>query len=81
MADRHRPGYVSEANKKLRTYGVKLRPETIAAWKAAAARAGMDQRQAVEHLFCTFAREQGVDAPPPLPPRRKNGTKLPPLDC
>jgi hypothetical protein len=43
-------------------YGVQLRPETIAAWKQAAARAGMSQRQAAEYLFCTFAREQGVDA-------------------
>jgi hypothetical protein len=55
-----------------------LRPETVAAWKEAAARAGMGQRQAAEHLFCAFAREQGVDIPPP-PPRK--GWKPPPLDC
>jgi hypothetical protein len=83
---KHRPGYVSPSEKKLRNYVIQLRPETIAAWKAAAARAGMSQRQAAEHLFCSFAREHGVDAP--SPPQRTNGqikplTRLivPPLDC
>jgi hypothetical protein len=86
MPNRHRPGYISPSNKALRNYRVQLRPETIAAWKEAAARAGMSQRQATEHLFCTFAREHGVDVP--SPPQRTNSrikplTRLivPPLDC
>jgi hypothetical protein len=78
MANRHRPGYVSPSDKQLRYYTVQLRPETIAAWKAAATRAGMSQRQAAEYLFRSFAREHGVDVPEHPGP---NGSKPPSLDC
>jgi hypothetical protein len=78
MADRHRPGYVSPSERELRNYVVQLRPETIAAWKEAAARAGMSQRQAAEYLFRSFAREHGVDVPAHPDP---NGSKPPSLVC
>jgi hypothetical protein len=78
MADRHRPGYVSPTNRKLKFYGQSLRPETIAAWKEAAARAGMSQRQATEYVYRMFARAQGVDVPEHPGP---NGSKPPSLDC
>jgi hypothetical protein len=78
MTDRHRPGWRSPANKKLTRVGVDLRPDTVAAWKEAAKRAGMSHRQTVEYALRTFAREQGVDIPPHPGP---NGSKPPSLDC
>jgi hypothetical protein len=78
MANRNAPGYRSPANKKLKRYLLDLRPDTLAAWKAATERAGMSQRQAAEYLFRSFAREQGVDVPAHPGP---NGSKPPSLDC
>lgn len=80
MANRHRPGYVSPSEKGLKKYTVDLRPETLAAWKEAAARAGMSQRQAAEYVYRTFAREHGIDVPAHPGP---NGSKAKPspLDC
>jgi MobA/MobL family len=77
--NRQRPGYVSETEKKLHTYAVQLQPEIIAAWKAATARAGIDQRRATEQVFSAFARQQGILVSP-RPPRR-NGSKPRSLDC
>jgi hypothetical protein len=51
MANRHRSGYVSPSNQKLKNYRLQLRPETLAAWQEATARAGMSQRQAAEYVF------------------------------
>jgi hypothetical protein len=62
----------------LKACTINLQPETLAAWKEAAARAGMSQRQAAEYLFRNFAREQGVDVPAHPGP---NGSKPPSLDC
>jgi hypothetical protein len=85
MANRHRHGYVSPSEKKLRNYVVQLRPEIIAAWKEAADRAGMSQRQATEYVFRQFAREMGIDiaSAPNQPQDPKPLTRLivPPLDC
>jgi hypothetical protein len=77
MADRHRRGYVSSSNQKLKQFRLGLRAETIAAWKEAAARAGMSQRQAAEYMFCDFARKHGIEITPPS----RKGWKPPPLDC
>jgi hypothetical protein len=62
----------------LKPLRVDLRPETLAAWKEAAARTGMTQRQAAEYMFSAFAREHGVDVPPHPGPNR---SKPPSLDC
>jgi hypothetical protein len=78
MANRNPRGYRSPSNKRLKHYAVQLQPDTLAAWKEAAARAGMSQRQAAEYLFRTFARQQGVDVPEHPGP---NGSKPPTLDC
>jgi hypothetical protein len=78
MPGKHRPGYVSKANKQLEKYSVDLRPDTLAAWKEATARAGMSQRQATEHVYRAFAREHGIDVPPHPGP---NGSKPLTLDC
>jgi hypothetical protein len=78
MPNRHRPGYVSPSNRRLTPYKVDLRPDTLTAWKEAAARAGMSQRQATEYVYRAFAREQGVDVPAHPGP---NGSKPPSLDC
>jgi hypothetical protein len=59
---KHRDG-MSPANRKLISYGLRLRPETLTAWKEAAARMGMSQRQAAEYTFRKVAREQGIDIP------------------
>jgi hypothetical protein len=84
MPSRHKPNmpgknyYRSKANQKLRTYRVELRPDTLAAWKEAAALAGMSLRQATEYVYRAFAREQGIDiAPHPGP----NRSKPPSPDC
>jgi hypothetical protein len=78
MANRNPRGYRSPANKKLTPYKVDLRPDTLTAWKQAAARAGMSQRQATEYVYRAFARAQGVDVPEHPGP---NGSKPPSLDC
>jgi hypothetical protein len=83
MADRHRPntpgGYYSSAVAQgLKRFFVDLPPDTLAAWKEAAARAGMNHRQAADAAFRTFAREQGIDVPEHPGP---NGSKPPSLDC
>jgi hypothetical protein len=78
MPNRHRPGYVAPSEKQLRHYVVQLRPETLAAWREAAARAGISQRQATEYVYRKFAREQGVDVRSHPGP---NGSKPPALDC
>jgi hypothetical protein len=78
MPGKHRRGYVSAANKKLKKYVVDLRPETLAAWKEAAGRAGMSQRQATEYVYRDFARAHGIDVPSHPGP---NGSKPPALDC
>jgi hypothetical protein len=44
----HLSDWVSPANRKLKKYIVDLQPDTLSAWKEAAARAGMSQRQATE---------------------------------
>ena len=82
MADRHRPSYLSETSKKLRSYTVQLPPDIITAWKAATARAGIDQRHATEQLFSAFGREHGIRVSP-RPRRRSNNRKPPPqsIDC
>jgi len=59
-------------------YSVELQPDTHAAWKEAAARAGMSQRQATEYVYRAFAREQGIDIPAHPGPKR---SKHPKLDC
>jgi hypothetical protein len=80
------PGGISPANMKLKFYSVRLKPETHAAWKAAAARAGMSERQATEYVYRRFAREMGIDiAPHPGPSEPQNPKPLtrlivPPLD-
>jgi hypothetical protein len=87
MGGVHSPGWRSPANRKLRNYLVQLRPDTLAAWKEAAARAGLSQRQATEYVYRAFAREMGIDlAPAQHAPERgepKPLTRLivPPLDC
>ena len=70
---------ISPANKKLTFYAVRLRPETVAAWKEAAARAGMSQRQATEYVYRMFAREHGVDVPAHPGPNGSKPTTS--LDC
>jgi hypothetical protein len=55
--------YRSNANQKLKPLKIDLQPEILAAWKEAAARSGMSQRQAAIHLILAFAREHGVDVP------------------
>jgi hypothetical protein len=62
----------------LTPYKVELRPDTLTAWKEAAARMGMSQRQATEYAYRRIAREQGVDVPEHPGP---NGLKPPSLDC
>jgi hypothetical protein len=78
MPNRNPPGYIAPSRRKLKPLKVDLRPETLAAWKEAAARTGLSQRQAAEYMICTFARQQGVDAPEHPSP---NGSKPPSLDC
>ena len=70
---KHRDG-MSPANRKLISFGLRLRPETVEAWKEAATRMGMSQRQAAEYAFRKVAREQGVDVPAHPGP---NGSKPP----
>lgn len=83
MADRHRPNtpggyYRSKADQKLKPLKFDLRPEILAAWKEAAARAGLNQRQAAEYMIRAFARQQGVDVPEHPGPNR---SKPQSLDC
>jgi len=75
MANRNRPGWVSPANRKLKTYTVQLKPETLTAWKEAAARAGMSQRQATEYVYRVFAREHGIDVDVPALPGSQHPSK------
>jgi hypothetical protein len=85
MARRNRPGYRPPSEKKLRTYSVRIKPETRAAWKEAAARAGLSQAQATEYVFRSFAREMGIDLTPapkePKAPKPLTRLIVPPLDC
>lgn len=62
----------------LMPYSARLRPETIAAFKDAAALAGLSQRQAMEYVFRRFAREYGIDVPDHPGPTKP---KPPSLDC
>jgi hypothetical protein len=73
-----RYNYSSAAAKGLKALKLDLRPETIAAWKEAAARAGMSQRQAAEQMISAFAREHGVDVPEHPGPK---ASKPPSPDC
>jgi hypothetical protein len=75
---KRRPGWRSPANRKLTSYKVDLRPDTLAAWKEAAHRMGLSQRQAAEYAFRKIAREQGIDVPAHPGPK---GSKPPSLDC
>jgi hypothetical protein len=82
---KHRGG-MSPANRKLKGYVLRLRPETVVAWKEAVARMGLSQRQAAEYLFRKTARELGIDIDPaPHEPQQqpKPLTRLiiSPLDC
>jgi hypothetical protein len=90
--DRHKPntpgGYYSSAvTQGLTEYRVALPPDTLAAWKEAAARAGMNQRQAADYAFRVFAREMGIDIalaphqPDPQNPKPLTRLIVPPLDC
>jgi hypothetical protein len=75
--NRHRPGYRAPSDAAFKRYVIDVPHATLAAWREAAALAGMSQRQATEYVFRAFAREQGVDiAPHPGP----NGSKPPTLD-
>jgi hypothetical protein len=76
MPNHNPPGYVSPHNRKLKSYNVHLRPETLAAFKQAAARIGLSHRQASEYAY-RASREHAIDiAPHPGP----NGAKPPTLD-
>jgi hypothetical protein len=80
--DRHLPNtpggyYRSKADQKLKPFHVELKPETVAAWKEAAIRAGMNQRQAAESALRAFARQHGVEVPEHPGP---NGSKPPKPD-
>jgi hypothetical protein len=89
--DQHKPntpaGYYSSAVAQgLTQHRVDVPPETLAAFKKAAARAGMSQRQATDYAYRKFAREMGIDiapAPEPEPQDPKPLTRpiVPPLDC
>jgi hypothetical protein len=63
----------------LKPYTVDLRPEVIAAWRQAAARAGINQRKTIEEFFCAFARQHGIDIPA-APKNPKNGSNPQTLD-
>jgi hypothetical protein len=78
MPGKHKPGYRSKADQKLTPYKVDLQPDTLAAWKEAAARMGLSQRQATEYAYRRIAREQGVDVPAHPGP---TGKSPPSLDC
>jgi hypothetical protein len=85
--NRHRPGYVAPSRKALKSCRLELRPDTLTAWKEAAARAGMSQRQAAEYVFRAFAREMGIDIAPhpgptePSEPKPLTRLIVPGLDC
>jgi hypothetical protein len=74
-----RDGTRSPANKKLKRYTADLEPETLAAWKEAAARMGLSLRQATEYVYRDAARRYGVDIPAHPGPTRP--PKPPLLDC
>jgi hypothetical protein len=82
--DRHKPnmpgGYYSSAVAQgLVRCPVDVPPDTRAAFKEAAKRAGMTQRQAADYAFRAFARAMGIDiapTPEPEPQDPKSLTRL-----